>query len=102
MSSEKAAHVGDGQPALAAKREHNSYSIHIDNQLCKVEEATRTGAQLRQLPTPSIGPERKLIEVVPGPGMDKEISDDDVVGMREGQHFVSTPRNVTPGAGDGG
>lgn len=95
----KGGHEG-GVGAAPAKPEHKSYSIHVDNKLFKVGQATITGAELRALPQPPIGPDRELIQVVPG-GLDIVINDGDVIELREGEHFVSTPRNVTPGAADG-
>lgn len=98
MPSEKAGHAGEvGSAPAAAKPAHETYSIHIDNKLYKVEEPTLTGAELRHLPDPNIGPDFDLFLVVRG-GLDKLIGDDEVVELREGQHFVSVPRDVTPGS----
>ena len=46
-------------------RGRQPYNIRIDRTDYKVPEQKRTGAQLRKLPTPPIGPDRDLFEVVP-------------------------------------
>jgi hypothetical protein len=55
-----------------------------------------TGAQLRHLPTPPIGPERDLFEVVPG-GTDEKIGNDQVVEIRNGLRFFTAPAHINPG-----
>jgi hypothetical protein len=97
VPSEKAGHAGEVGSAPAAKPEHKTYSIHIDNVLFKVEEDSLTGAELRKLPDPDISGEFDLFFVVPG-GIDLLVGDDEVVQLREGQHFMSVPRDVTPGS----
>lgn len=42
------------------------FEIKIDRTNYKVSEPVLTGADLRRLPEPDIGPERDLFEVVPG------------------------------------
>ena len=41
------------------------FHIQIDREHFTVSEPALTGAQLRQLPNPLIGPDRDLFEVVP-------------------------------------
>lgn len=97
MPSDKAGHAGDaGAATVAEQPQHKTYSIHVDNKLFKVEESSLTGAELRALPEPPISSEFDLFLVVPG-GLDQLVGDDQVVELREGQHFVSVPRDVTPG-----
>jgi len=79
---------------------HKSYVIFIDREQFKVENEVMSGAELRALPTPPIGQDRDLWEEVPGPGDDRKINDTDVVTLKEGTHFFTTPRAVTPGASD--
>ena len=71
-------------------------SIHVDKKLYKVEVPAMTGAQLRALPNPPISGEYDLLLEVPG-GEDELIADDEVVALRNGMHFFSAPRNITPG-----
>lgn len=76
------------------------FEIFIDRTLFKVEEQHLTGTQLRGLPEPPIGQDRDLWEEIPGPGDDQKIGDEQVIEMRNGLHFFTTPRHVTPGACD--
>lgn len=76
---------------------HKSYSIHIDRQMFKVDQERMTGLALRALPTPPVDETRDLFEVVPG-GLDVLVGDGDVVELKEGMHFVTAPRDVTPGS----
>jgi hypothetical protein len=78
--------------------QHKSYSIKIDRDPFKVESGTITGAELRALPTPPVGPDRDLFLEISGPGQDKLIGDNEVVTLHEGAHFITIPRNVTPGS----
>jgi hypothetical protein len=89
---------GHGEPSKD-QPEHKSYVIHIDRNQFKVLSSTIAGAELRALPDPPIGADRDLFQVVPG-GQDVLIGDGDIIELKEGMHFVTAPRNVTPGAGD--
>ncbi|HUZ73805.1 MAG TPA: multiubiquitin domain-containing protein [Stellaceae bacterium] len=72
------------------------FQIQIDRTHYTVHQETMTGAQLRQVPNPPIGPDRDLWEVVPG-GTDKKISDTDVVQIRNGLRFFTAPAKINPG-----
>jgi hypothetical protein len=62
-----------------------------------VDRDTMTGAELRALATPPIGPERDLFEVVPG-GTDRKIEDGHPVTLRNGMRFFTAPSHINPGA----
>lgn len=81
---------------MAADAELKHYNIQIDRQHYKVEVSTLTGAEIRQLPQPPIGPDRDLFEVVPG-GSDRKIGDADEVQMRDGLRFFTAPGQINPG-----
>lgn len=70
--------------------------IKIDRKEYKVRESVLTGAQLRRLPEPDIGPDRDLFEVVPG-GSDRKIANDQEVKMRDGLRFFTAPAQINPG-----
>lgn len=72
------------------------FVIFIDKQQFKTSAATLTGAELRQLPKPPIGPDRDLYEEVPG-GQDVPVADDQAVQLKDGMHFFTTPHTITPG-----
>lgn len=78
------------------ERQH-PFEIKIDRNEYKVKERVLTGAQLRQLPNPHIGPERDLFEVVPG-GSDKKIENEVKVKMRDGLRFFTAPAQINPGS----
>jgi hypothetical protein len=79
---------------MAKEQEH--FQIHIDRVHFTVERDTMTGAELRALPTPAIGPERDLFEVVPG-GTDRKIENDQPVLLRNGMRFFTAPSHINPG-----
>lgn len=71
-------------------------TIHVDKKEYKVEGASLTGAALRALPASAIGAEYDLLLEVPS-GEDRTIADDESVELKNGMHFFSAPRNITPG-----
>jgi hypothetical protein len=83
------------------KHEHHHedhYEIQIDRDHYKVTEKHMTGLQLRHVPSPPIGPDRDLFEVVPG-GSDRKIGNEEVVEMRNGLRFFTAPAQINPGSG---
>lgn len=72
------------------------FQIRIDRDHFTVEKDVLTGSELRALPTPAIGPERDLFEVVPG-GSDKKIEAQSSVEMRNGLRFFTAPAQINPG-----
>lgn len=72
------------------------YNIQIDRVHYKVTQENMTGLQLRQVPTPQVGPDRDLFEVVPG-GTDQKIGDATVVTLRDGKRFFTAPAQINPG-----
>ena len=86
---------GAGMEGPTAQRRLRS---KIDRTSYKVHEPVLTGAQLRALPEPDIGPDRDLFEVVPG-GSDLKIEIDARVQMRNGLRFFTAPAQINPGQG---
>jgi hypothetical protein len=76
-----------------------SFAIKIDRVTYEVHQQELTGLQLRHLPSPPIGPDRDLFEVVPG-GSDKKILDSEIVKMRDGLRFFTAPAQINPGCGE--
>jgi hypothetical protein len=72
------------------------FHIKIDRVEYHVPEEELTGAQLRQLPTPPIGPDRDLFEVIPGQP-DRKITDDYVVEIVNGKRLFTAPAHINPG-----
>jgi multiubiquitin len=88
--------AGQGRPAP----KHEPFPIFIDREQFKVDKAEMTGAELRGLPTPPLGADRDLYQVVPG-GDDIPVADDKTVELKPGMRFVTAP-HINPGANDGG
>lgn len=82
--------------AHAEAKPHRETHIQIDRAPYTVLEQAMTGAQIRQIPTPPIGPERDLFEVVPG-APDRKILDTTVVQVHNGQRFFTAPGQINPG-----
>lgn len=72
-------------------------TILIDRTEYKVAAAELTGAQIRALPNPDIGPEFDLWIEVPN-GEDRKIANDQVVKLKNGTHFFSSHSHINPGA----
>lgn len=78
------------------KDNHLHFEIQIDRTHYTVTMKHMTGLQLRHVPTPPIGPDRDLFEVVPG-GSDRKIGDEQVVEIRNGLRFFTAPAQINPG-----
>ena len=72
-------------------------TIHIDRAAYKVEETSQTGLQIRAIPVPPISADLDLYLVVPGPGDDILVGDNQTVELREGTRFFTAPRVINPG-----
>ena len=77
-----------------------SIVVHIDRHRFEAPKNPMTGAELRQLPRPPIGPERDLWQIVPGPADDIKIVDDQLVKLHDGLHFYTAPTTINPGDGN--
>jgi hypothetical protein len=82
--------------ASAAGKKPKEFHIKIDRVQYKVAEEELTGAQLRQLPTPPIGADRDLFEVIPGQP-DRKITDAFVVEIVNGKRLFTAPSHINPG-----
>ncbi len=78
---------------------HHEHPIHIiiDKKNYSAPNPVMTGADLRALAQPPIGPQRDLFLVVPG-GDDEKIASDRSVTLKPGMHFYSAPATINPGA----
>ena len=70
--------------------------VQIDRTPYKVELEQMTGAQIRQVPTTPIGPDRDLFQVVPG-AADHKVGATEVVDIRNGLRFFTAPGQINPG-----
>ncbi len=82
------------------KKEHHpeghEFHIQIDRVHYSVPLRVMSGEQLRHVPSPPIGPDRDLFEVVPG-GTDRKIANDEEVEIRDGERFFTAPAQINPG-----
>lgn len=80
-----------------APKDSKTVHIKVDKESFDVDSETLTGAEIRQLPSPPIGTDRDLYLSVPGPQNDRPITDDEVVGLKNGMHFYTAPSTINPG-----
>lgn len=81
----------------SSKEKMHSIKIQIDRVHYDVEKSEMTGAQLRLVANPPIGPDRDLFEVVPG-ASDVKIADAAVVQLHNGMRFFTAPGQINPGS----
>jgi len=81
------------------KSEPHQFQIQIDRVHYTVTQSQMTGAELRQLPQPPIGPDRDLFEVVPG-APDRKLTDSDPTPIKNGTRFFTAPGQINPGRSD--
>src|SRR6266511_2293753 len=74
----------------------HEFHIQIDRVHYEVDQATTTGAHLRNVPPSPIGAERDLFAVRPGEP-DLKIGDGDAAEIRDGKRFFTAPGQITPG-----
>jgi hypothetical protein len=86
----------EGGDKCGGHGDDHAVEIKIDRAQFKVTDKALTGAQLRRLPEPDVGPDRDLFEVVPG-GSDRKIELTEVVKMRDGLRFFTAPAQINPG-----
>jgi len=82
---------------MAQPEKDKQITIHIDKEKFRAPAGTLTGAELRALPAPPLGPDVDFYVEVPGPGPDELIDDARSVDLKNGMHFFTAPRSITPG-----
>jgi hypothetical protein len=70
--------------------------IVIDNKKYRAPNRVMTGAQLRRLADPNIGPEFDLWQEIPG-GEDNLVGDDERIKLADGMGFYSASSEINPG-----
>jgi hypothetical protein len=83
-------------PPDVTQRHPPNLKIRIDRTHYTVHEREMTGAELRQVPEPPIGPDRDLFEVTPGDS-DRKIEETTVVRIKDGLRFFTAPAHINPG-----
>lgn len=69
----------------------------IDRQSFEVPKQPLTGALLRDLAEPNIGPDRDLYLEAKGDKEDKLIELSQEVQLKDGMHFFTAPASIQPG-----
>lgn len=87
---------GSAEAAKKPPEQEKQIVIHIDRTKFKVRKGEMTGAQLRALPDPDVGPEFDLWLEVPG-GEDRKIENGQEVKLKDGMHFFTAPSVINPG-----
>ena len=78
------------------KPDPKRFRIRIDRTDYIVTEEKLSGAQLREVPSPSIPPDRDLYQVIAG-HEDLKIKDDDTVQIYDGLRLFTAPNTINPG-----
>ena len=73
------------------------FDVEIDGHSHRVESPTITGRNLRVLAALAPAEPRDLYIEEPGVTEDKLVGDDDVVTLRQGMSFFTTPRMILAG-----
>jgi hypothetical protein len=71
-------------------------TLVIDGKQYRAPTRKMTGAQLRRLAEPNIGPDYDLWQEVPG-GEDNLVDDKERITLRDGMGFYSSSRDINPG-----
>lgn len=71
-------------------------TIVIDGKKYRAPAPAMTGAQLRRLADPNIGPEYDLWQEIPG-DEDNLVDDKDRIKLHDGMGFYSSSRDINPG-----
>jgi hypothetical protein len=71
------------------------FVIHIDRKRYESDRSPLTGAEIRELA--GLGPDVDLYLEEQGDEDDVLIEDGEAIELKNGLHFFSTPRHITPG-----
>ena len=88
--------MADNEIAADDASSKHGFEIQIDREHFTVHQEDMTGAQIREVPKPPIGPDRDLFEVGPA-HTDVKIEDTKVVEIRNGLRFFTAPSHINPG-----
>jgi hypothetical protein len=74
-----------------------TFTISIDREKFRVHQEEMTGHDVRQVPTPAVGPDRDLFEVLPD-HVDRKVSGEYIVEIYDDKRFFTAPAHINPGA----
>jgi hypothetical protein len=78
--------------------DNGQITIYVNRHAFRVTGRPVTGATLKDLPTPPIGPDLDLIRIMHGGESDLFVEPDEVVELEDGTEFFAVPRSIMPGA----
>ena len=82
---------------LEKPEEDKVYDIQIDRTHYQISRNRLTGAELRDIPTPPIPPDRDIFEVIPG-RPDRKVEAEDRILVLDGLRFFTAPNTINPGS----
>ena len=85
----------DHGPADKPEKPEKSFVIHVDRKQFRVDSSHMTGAEVRALA--GLGTDVDLYLESHGDEEDDLVEDAESMLLKNGMHFFSTPRNITPG-----
>jgi len=74
-------------------------TIYVNRHPFRIHPQPVTGAALKGLPTPPIGPDLDLVRIMHGGESDLFVRPDEVVELEDGTEFFAVPRTIMAGAG---
>jgi len=72
-------------------------TIYVNRHAFRVAGRPVTGAALKELPTPPIGPDLDLVRIMHGGESDLFVQPDEVVELEDGAEFFVVPRTIIAG-----
>lgn len=73
-------------------------TIYVNRHPFRVADQPVTGAALKELPTPPIGPDLDLVRIMHGGESDLFVRPDEVVELEDGTEFFAVPRTIMAGS----
>jgi hypothetical protein len=73
-------------------------TVYVNRHAFRVPDKPVTGAMLKELPTPPIGPDLDLIRIMHGGESDLFVRPDEVVELEDGTEFFAVPRTIMAGS----
>jgi hypothetical protein len=72
-------------------------TIYVNRHPFRVADQPVTGAALKELPTPPVGPDLDLVRIMHGGESDLFVRPDEVVELEDGTEFFAVPRTIMAG-----
>ena len=86
-------------PDLGAHGNNNGrITIYVNRHPFRIADQPVTGAALKELPTPPIGPDLDLVRIMNGTESDLFVRPEEVVDLEDGTEFFAVPRTIMAGA----